>query len=348
MKKILDLIFNKLDLLIIVFLIIGILIIAYVSIIYCFHGYNFWNGVLDFTATTAYGTIIAGLVTPFWTLAGVLIYFKALKEQQKEINENRLNFEIQQFESKFFQLLKFQSQLRENLVFNYETLVRNKCAVEIKQIKKESKDVFKSILFELTNIEKAILADGKDFCIEKINSELEQVYYTVQVKNSDCPVPNEQLDLETNLDIVINNALPIYHAYYYNINPNNFKEISDLTKWRKIYAILYRKHIDSIDAYLNHFRSVVEFVDKSIKRLNGLFINEINLKGIQLMDYLPFLSSQMTQSEFTFLFYHSLLYKTHGQLYRDCGIFNRLNKENLIKTEHFDYLKGNEICEIKK
>ena len=307
MKRFSDWILRNIVAIIVTFIGIGVAVIIIVPIIFWAKGYSLMGQIIDVNATTAFGAVIAGLVTPFWTMAGVLIYYQTLMIQQKQINANQLNFEIQQFESKFFQLLNFQSELRNNLTLNIQSY--NKLNTLSKKI--ESKDVFKYSLIELKNIAKVVRVISTENNLIGTDGEIE------------------------------------FYRNIYQINPENFKKISEISMWRKIYAIFIRKHFDCFGSYFNHFHTIIKYIDTSKARLINSQDNKTRIEDDRWKEYVSILLSQMSQNELAMLYYHSLLYKTHGQLFLISGLFDGLIKEKLIDPNHSNFLDGVKIYEFK-
>lgn len=76
----------------------------------------------EMAQTGQVGDFIGGVIGSIWALAGVFLYFSALKLQQKEMKSQRLEMienqkllDQQLFETTFFNLLKVQENIRENI-----------------------------------------------------------------------------------------------------------------------------------------------------------------------------------------------------------------------------------------
>ena len=108
---------NKLEKWAYVLILIGIIaLVLYVVKIYL-KGYTlFYNmNSLDIEVTGQFGDFFGGVVGSLWALAGVLLYFSALKLQQEQLLEQKKDIKLnerlisqQQFESTFFGLLQTQ------------------------------------------------------------------------------------------------------------------------------------------------------------------------------------------------------------------------------------------------
>jgi hypothetical protein len=120
----------------IVLIIIGITIsVTYIYLLFKGGSINL-SEKINITDFSAFGDFIGGVIGSIWTLAGVFLFFQALREQRKdtETNINLLKtqieglettkktadeqgklLKIQQFEATFFSLFKFFSELTTNL-----------------------------------------------------------------------------------------------------------------------------------------------------------------------------------------------------------------------------------------
>lgn len=281
----------------------------------------------------------AGL-TPIIASASIWLLFRTLKDQQFEIKQNILRFEVQQFESKFFQLLKTQNEMRQSLSFNFHSLIIVEQKLIIKHSSIKSVEVFKYAYTELKNIAQATNVEVQEFNLEQINEKIEEVYLDLKDRNHTAPTSEENYDIETYLISERDKYASSFYAYSYSLNPLNFREIPELNKWRRISAVFIRKHFDCFDVYFSHLYSIVNFIEKTWNSPTEMSFEESNTPDNKLKDYITFLVSQMSQNELSLLFYYSLLYKKHGRLFMKYGIFNGLIKEKLIEKDHTKLMKG--------
>ena len=126
-------------------ILIGIVLIFFGIIIFLWNDFNFSiDKKISSEKFGAFGDFIGGIVGSLWALAGVILFYVALKEQRKDFTTNRkvLNaqsetlkqqikefelqrkeltetreiFKIQKFETSFFNLLKFHNDVVNSLV----------------------------------------------------------------------------------------------------------------------------------------------------------------------------------------------------------------------------------------
>ena len=135
---------NKLEKWAYVLILIGIIaLVLYVVKIYL-KGYTlFYNmNSLDIEVTGQFGDFFGGVVGSLWALAGVLLYFSALKLQQEQLLEQKKDIKLnerlisqQQFESTFFGLLQTQKDLKNELSCQVERVAWEKNNYYIKKHK---------------------------------------------------------------------------------------------------------------------------------------------------------------------------------------------------------------------
>ena len=83
----------------------------------------------EMAQTGQVGDFIGGIVGSIWALAGVFLYFSAIRLQTKELsnqatseNENRYMEQIKQIENTFFNLLNAQQNIKQNLSHTFREI----------------------------------------------------------------------------------------------------------------------------------------------------------------------------------------------------------------------------------
>ena len=117
-------------------LIIGLVFFVIAIVLFLWRDSNFnINNSIDFEKVSYFGGFIGGVVGSIWALAGVVLFYVALKEQRKEFNlqleelkstkeiyELQSNtLKIQQFESTFFNLINLLSVMRDKIEIDKTT-----------------------------------------------------------------------------------------------------------------------------------------------------------------------------------------------------------------------------------
>ena len=115
---------NRLEIIAFVCIIIGLGVFVYYVYQLVDNNYIVGEGLSDkdIERTAYIGDFFGGVIGSIWALAGVLLYFSALKLQSKEIanqinemNENKKMMFQQQFDSTFFSLLSNQYEMKKNI-----------------------------------------------------------------------------------------------------------------------------------------------------------------------------------------------------------------------------------------
>ena len=104
---------------------LGVLITLYYIIRLSGTNIGLWTGPMDLERTGQLGDFIGGFVGAIWGLAGVILFYIALRLQshdlelqREELAATRQVFTVQQFESTFFNLIKVQQGLLSKIHFD--------------------------------------------------------------------------------------------------------------------------------------------------------------------------------------------------------------------------------------
>jgi hypothetical protein len=166
--------------------IIGLLICLIISLL-IFNQEYIQNAGFDLDKLGAFGSFIGGIVGSLWALAGIFLIFQALidqqevfklnfKEYQNQINDFKLSklsfeqqsevFEIQKFESTFFYLLQYLTEIENNssIIVNGKNYDKKNYFSFIykKQNKKFQKEIIEDIK-GTTNVDKEFKSYSKLF-----------------------------------------------------------------------------------------------------------------------------------------------------------------------------------------
>jgi hypothetical protein len=97
-------------------------------IIYSFHFFNLCEiGKINSDHNQVsiygyYGSFISGIVGTFWYLVGVIVYFIALNNQQKQLSEQFKEIQYSRIENNYFQLLKVHNEILNLIEENFEEI----------------------------------------------------------------------------------------------------------------------------------------------------------------------------------------------------------------------------------
>ena len=140
----------------------------------------------DMAATGQVGDFMGGVIGSIWALAGVFLYFSAIKMQNKEL-ENQAKYRkedaimdaIKDFESTFFSLLSLQQKIKEEL------------HAEFTDVKWNEKH-------EL--VETSRNASGNDFFMEALAVLQKMYFFSVRDRYRFNLTPNKDLPFATGIE----------------------------------------------------------------------------------------------------------------------------------------------------
>lgn len=310
----------------------------------------------DIERTGQIGDFFGGVVGSVWTLAGVLLYFSALRmqsqeiaNQMKEMNESKQLLKQQQFETTFFNLLKTQQELKYEINATFSSIIRRGSSFRYYNQEYSSNDFFKVAAKELKMIY-AVYTRGKYWkwdedaanqylCEYWMNKEEE--YYSEQ----DIEKEIKKIFYNLNLDFLTSR----YHLKKKTINmankPNNQKILCQC-----IYGHLYKAYEYELGHYCRHLYNIVKFVDREKEEAlnesqsrcsaNGELQREKEMINKRFDTYIAFIHSILSSYEMVVLFYNCLLFEKAGRLYVKYQLFDNLTKELLIAKEHVELMPG--------
>jgi len=258
-------------------------------------------GILNTCTIDKYSSIIGGIVGPIFSLAGVLLIYATIMYQKK-------SFQVQQFENKFFELIKYH---REN-VSNMEYLLPD-------------------------NDEKTTVIGHK--AIVEMCNQLENLYDAVVKLFNKIP------GLSDNSEFLRNRIAITYLMFFYGVSEENkgivksfFPEIEQEVfnqLWRHIREkktnydsniVYFGGHQHRLGHYYRHFYQTVKFVD------NAPFLNKT-----QKYDYVKTLRVQLNTYEQTLFLFNSL--SPLGKNWRKNGYVNRYQLIKNLPQSVFQNIK---------
>ena len=299
---------------------------------------------LDVEKTGQVGDFIGGFIGALWTLAGVLLYFSALKlqnqqlkQQQTEIDQNKRMMNQQQFETTFFNLLDSQQNMKNHIQEKiYYCLPR--------------KTYLKSC------VEKA--EGGLFFTLAK--NELKKIYNALQAKSylTEEDGVNIIHDYEDILDAndgnssdfypIIDQLETVYVFRRYRIELGHFKRIKEINDelhtCRFVYFAFYNQYDNSLGSYCRHLYNIVKYVDQEMDRELSSSPDELkpDIEKRRKL-YIDLIHSTLTTSELVILFYNALIYPKAQELFVKYNLFENLTVDKLIKKEHAELIPNADL-----
>lgn len=231
--------------------------------------------------------------------------------QQKELKETREEFESQNFQTTFFNLLKTQQQ------------IANEISTSISYLKTYKKKSVFSI-------------EGRRFFIQskeelgKVTIALESNIYS-QYTPYDPDMMYEPTSQEEEERLYKSLSLSYINSYY-NITKENWEKYkamtSPLDKTKLVYAVFFNKHSHVIGHYFRHLYHIFKFVDNHIEEKSD------KDDKIEIEKFTDFIQAQMSIHELFLLYYNSIAFPKFQALLIKYNIFENLNKESLLDSSH--------------
>lgn len=250
-------------------------------------------------------------------LTGIIIsiYFQQyeLSLQRQELSETRKEFKDQNFQTTFFNLLKTQRQLAEEIDC-YIWNLKNYRNEEFEHIK--GRNFFNISKFELEKIIKAL--KSKEYSI----------YHTWDQGNDyeyDSMTEWEADDLTESRKLKYT-----FHTYHIT------KEIFESSKSKDenqiaslAFFIFYNKYSFVFGHYFRHLYHILNFLENYEKELD-----EKEIKDISANNFANFIQAQMSTPELFLLFYNCYKFPKLKRLVVKFNILENLNIEDLISISH--------------
>lgn len=135
----------------------------------------------EMAQTGQVGDFIGGVIGSIWALAGVFLYFSALKLQQQELKSQREEMtssqrllDQQMFEGTFFNLLKAQENIRNSIhAYFFWINIDNYSRIEEKKEEKHGVNFFAYAKSELTRLNYLISHYDSQYCtLDSLQEEL--------------------------------------------------------------------------------------------------------------------------------------------------------------------------------
>lgn len=299
--------------------------------------YNFFSSIsnsvriiqegenIDPNLTGMIGDFVGGVIGTIWSFSGVILFFLALRLQSKELSlqikelkDTREVFSIQQFENTFFNLLKTQNDIRENIEYRIEDY--NSMKHEKETTVFNSTSVFEEI--------KQFMWKEK----EKLDRNMQAMEYG---HTEESKWDNEKL--EDNLKDF---------KEYYTVSYEKLAENPSL-KSKAVFKITFKKFHNQLSHYFRNLYHILLYVKENEEKESsfrafkeyrgeelGITINDKNIFQDRInhkfQKYSKFIQAQMSGPELLLLFYNALFYKRMKRLVQYYDIVSNLNLDDLL------------------
>ncbi len=331
--------FDYLSSIAIIFVIIGLVVIFYFMFSLPF---NDESKIRNAELFGQYGDFVGGFIGSLFTLAGFFLIYKtlltqqdAIKQQDSIIVQQRKMFELQKFENTFFNLLKTQRDIADNIKSYFNS------TNDITKISFETvlgRDFFIYSNVELLNIWQSLNSDiylgiydiedanYAQMKIEKLHSQETQFEYE----------PREAENIERD---IINTVKLKQTNKFYGITDEKWQSIQKCDtkgKMTKMYGFYFQRYDYIASHNFRHLFHILDFVKQSETRINIFATNkeEKSENSLQFRKYVSFLQAQMSSFELMLLFYNAISFPKMLKLIIEYDFLENLAVENLINKSH--------------
>ena len=255
---------NIIDWFAIVFLIIGLIIMISLPFIEPYAG----NGPIDQNKAADFGTFVSGYIGTFFLLISIVILILSLSSQKKST-------QLQQFETKFLDLLKLH---RENVS-------------ELKLNNKEQRNVFVILRNEFQDLFEIVkeIYNEED---EKNATKANITYIILFFGLGETSTPMVKSLLSNYNSQLIDKIIKKVDSYW---EKNGYKELKYLKKFRLDNYYPFNGHQSRLAHYFRHLFQIIKYID------NQDFLTKNEKKY-----YAKTLRAQLSNHELAIFFYNSI------------------------------------------
>lgn len=315
----------------------------------------------EMAQTGQVGDFIGGVIGSVWALAGVFLYFSALKLQQQELKSQREEMATSQklldqqlFETTFFNLLKVQDNIKNSIKAYFFSVSIVGHHIEEKSYEIKGSDFFNRGISELARI--YLFVSQHTFTktsIDTINNDIQNFYDIYYNDALECFMDEDKWG-EFKQWVFFQ-----YRGLIYYVKEDTFKNVHESNNERRIcaysYWLFYHKYEHCLGHYCRHFYNIIKYLDNYKKSLlNQLdikspqYVNERKKAENKINSYFAFAQSGLSSSELVILYYNMLLFPNAERLYSKYNIFENMHIESLIKSEHSTFFPNIEIKSVER
>jgi len=268
---------NKILFLSLTISVIGIILMIYYASISSF---NDWHWKINPELASQYGSFISGITGPIFTLVGFLLIYETIRRQ-------RIDFDKQQFETKFFELVRYHRENVEQMTFKNSYSKTGNITTGrqvIVELKKQCHDIVEDIMLL---IPKHNNQTDKEYIENILKISILIFYYGVSKRTKDTVLR------------ILDNYIPT----------DKERIINELRKKKTKYndsIVFYGGHQSKLGNYFRHLFHTVRFVDEST------CLNDSEKKS-----FIKILKAQLSNYEQALLFYNSMC--PLGNKWREVG-----------------------------
>lgn len=299
--------------------------------------FNDWSCNPNSILFSQYGDFIGGFIGPVFSLAAFILLYKTFIEQRKSLIQQRNaskaqneNFQQERTDNLFFNLLKSQSDISNNIRAYFFALEKNQPISRLV----ETQEFFLYSKMELTEIWKSLNEDYKyQFSSDTIRiteNEKEDIYNEAGLGKLSFEEVAEKVK---GIDDYQKTS---YVNKYYNITKLTWegireKEMKD--KAHDMYSLFLDKYNYAIGHYFRHLYHILLFIEQTEESLMQKSNNKHEIESLS-KKYIDFLQAQMSSYELMLLFYNCLVFPKMLKLVTKYNFLENLACEDLIDQRH--------------
>lgn len=257
-------------------------------------------------------------------LAGIIysIYLQQteLSLQRKELKETKEEFKDQNFQTTFFNLLRTQSQLADDISATIGTL-KSFDKEEYQEI--NGRKFFNKSKHQLKRIDKAL------------NRERYTYYSRWSEEDHYDHAPANDWEAED----LTRSMRESFSIKFYKIDKETWessKDQSPMERAERLYAIFFNRYYFVIGHYYRHFYHILLFLENTEKEKISKAIDEKEKLSIkkEFSQFAEFVQAQMSTPELFLLYYNALSFPKLQRLLIKYNTLENLPIEDLISPEH--------------
>ncbi|MFM2213938.1 MAG: hypothetical protein RL427_1201 [Bacteroidota bacterium] len=254
----------------------------------------------------------------------VIIYSIFLQQnelnlQRKELTDTRQEFKDQNFQTTFFNLIKTQQQIANEIS---TTIVDLKSYNQYSNYEANGRGFFMCSRIEFKRIEKALNSPFVNFS--------EWTEYDEQIEGPQNDYEEEGL---------FDSRKSSYTLKYYSIDKKGWEDaqkLKDVELAKFIYGKFFNRFLHVYGHYFRHLYHILLFLDKSEEEKIAQFETSDEKQTVkeEFYQYANFVQAQMTTPELFLTFYNSLSFPKFQKLIIKYNLLENLPKEDLVHEEH--------------
>lgn len=294
--------------------------------------FNDWSFNSSSELFSQYGSFIGGFVGPIFSLVAILLLYRTLLEQQKvtriqdsSITSQKNAFDTELFETTFFNLLRTQQELTNNLkAYIY---FRDK---DFQLMKKTvlDREFFGYSKVELAKIFKALKTekylgqfDDSEESINYLQEQIHEIHNPERYVHPDDAQEEEDSFRESERIRYTNSRYEISENIWNSAQTKSTAELISLT-----YSLFFQKYHYAIGHYFRHLYHIIKFA----KEFSSTSKNNADLNK----RYVDFIQAQMSSYELMLLFYNAVSFPKLMELLIQFNFLENLSEEDLIEPQH--------------